>query len=224
MVGKLNAKKIKQLKFHRLKTWQIILVAILLLFVDATLLRLDHVKMVELRDAVLAADEEEDDELVVERLEELKKFTFSHIVVNMHEENGSQSLTFGTGPFYLEHQYNRAAEAAIEDARAGLTDYGDENVIGTAEQDCRARGETRTWNQYAQCILTEVENHPTMDFLTDQITAKIPSTELYRKNYASAIWAPCLSGFVILLTLVLLIVIVFRFIAWIFLSVAIMFM
>lgn len=221
MVGKLNEKKLKKLKFHRLKTWQIILVTILLLFVDATLLRIDHLKMVELRDAVLAADEEGNDELTVERLEELKKFTFSHIVVNIHEENGAQSLMFGTGPFYLEHQYNRAAEAAIEEARAGLTDYDEQNVIGAASDECRAK--SSNWNQYAQCILSTVENHPSADHITDQITANIPSTELYRKNYASTIWAPCLSGFIILITLILLVIIIFRFLAWIFLSVAIMF-
>lgn len=222
MVGKLNEKKLKKLKFHRLKTWQIILVAILFLFIDATLLRVDHLKMIELRDAVLTADEEEDDELIVERLEELKKFTFSHIIINIHEENGSQSLMFGTGPFYLEHQYNRAAEAALEEARAGLTDYDDQNVIGEASDECRTK--SSNWNQYAQCILSTVENHPSADHITDQITANIPPTDLYRKNYASSIWAPCLSGFMILITLILLLIIVFRFLAWVFLSVAIMFM
>lgn len=224
MVGKLNEKKLKKLKFHRLKTWQIILVTILLLFVDATLLRVDHLKMVELRDAVLAADEEEDDELIVERLEELKKFTFSHIVVNMYEENGTQSLTFGTGPFYLEHQYTRAAEEALEEARAELTDYTDQNVMAEVSEGCRVRGENRNMSQYMQCVLSAMEEYPSIDSLTDQITAKIPSTELYRKNYASTIWAPCLSGFMILITLVLLAIIIFRFLAWIFLSIAIVFM
>lgn len=224
MVGKLNEKKLKKLKFHRLKTWQIILVTILLLFVDATLLRVDHLKMVELRDAVLAADEEENDELIVEKLEELKEFTFSHIVVNIREENGTQSFAFGTGPFYLEHQYVRAAEAALEDARSELTEDEDNNITNEAANACRERGETATHMQYVQCLLRETENLPAMDDITDQITARIPSTELYRKNYASSIWAPCLSGFMILITLILLLIIVFRFLAWVFLSIAIMFM
>ena len=47
-------KKRGRFKF-KIKTWQLILVLVPLLFLDATLLRLDHIKMTELRDAVLAA-------------------------------------------------------------------------------------------------------------------------------------------------------------------------
>ena len=54
-------KKRGRLKF-KVKTWMLILFLVPLLFLDATLLRLDHIKMTELRDAVLATDEAEDDE------------------------------------------------------------------------------------------------------------------------------------------------------------------
>ena len=50
-----------RLKF-KIKTWQLLLILIPFLFLDATLLRMDHIRMTELRDAVLAADEAEDDE------------------------------------------------------------------------------------------------------------------------------------------------------------------
>ncbi len=222
-MGGINQKKIKKLKFHRLKTWQVILVLVPLLFLDATLIRFDHLKMIELRDAVLIADEEEDDDAIVPALEELKAFTFSHIIVNVSESNGSQQIFLGTGPFYLERMYNRAAEDAIAEAEEELSVYGNENVFAIASDICNARGENVNWTRYSQCILKEVEKFPTVDSLTDQIVAKIPSTELYRKNYASPIWAPCPAGFAVLATLILILVIIFRFIAWVFLTVALLF-
>ena len=102
----------------KIKTWWLLLLLVPLLFVDATLLRINHIRMTELRDAVLAADEAEDDEKIARTLEELKKFVFSNIVVNVMDDNGAQRIVFGTGPFYLEHQYIRAANAALEKAES----------------------------------------------------------------------------------------------------------
>ena len=108
---------IRQRKWKiKIKTWVLLLLLIPLFVIDATLLRINHIKMTELRDAVLAADakisEEESDEEVQatdaelrEALIKLKEFVFSHIVINIVEENGNQRVSFGTGPFYLEHQY-----------------------------------------------------------------------------------------------------------------------
>ena len=66
-------KKRGRLKFHKIKTWQLLIILVPLLFLDATFLRLDHIKMTELRSAVLAADEADDDEKISSTLEELKK-------------------------------------------------------------------------------------------------------------------------------------------------------
>ena len=98
----------------RVKTWVLILAVVILLPIDATLLRMEHVKMTELRDAVLAADariseDENNADMAVSDMElagalvELKEYVFSHMVINVVEENGLQRVTFGTGPFYLEH-------------------------------------------------------------------------------------------------------------------------
>lgn len=225
-MGGLNEKKIKKFKFHRLKTWQIFLILVPLLFIEATILRFDNLKMTELRDAVLAADEAEDDEEISRTLEELKNFVFSHTVVNIIESNGAQSITFGTGTFYLEHQYVRAAQTAIAEAQEKLAESGvdlDGNVIGDASEICRPIGISQGWSKYTDCILEEVNKHPTVDHLENQIFANIPSTELYRKNYASPIWAPCLSGFVSIIILIILIILIVRFLIWIFLNIAVFF-
>ena len=100
-------------KLHKIKTWWLIALLVPLVFIDATLLRQDHIKMTELRDAVLAADEADDDAAIIQNLENLKDFVFHNIVINIVDDNGTQKVTFGTGPFYLEHQYIRAANAAL---------------------------------------------------------------------------------------------------------------
>ena len=68
---------IRQRKWKiKIKTWVLLLLLIPLLAADATLMRLNHIKMTELRDAVLAIDEKisekEADEDVQEIEEELK--------------------------------------------------------------------------------------------------------------------------------------------------------
>ena len=81
-------KKRGRIKIPKIKTWQLLVILVPLLFVDATLLRLDHIRMTELRDAVLTADANEDDEAIKQSLEELKKFVFSNMVINVVDDNG----------------------------------------------------------------------------------------------------------------------------------------
>ena len=105
-----------KIKKYRVKTWQLLIIIALLLFVDATLMRIDHIRMAEMRDDVLNADAAEDDAAVEENLSKLKEFTVSNMVINVVDDNGTQKITFGTGPFYLEHQYIRAANNALAEA------------------------------------------------------------------------------------------------------------
>ncbi|MBR3230676.1 hypothetical protein IKF73_01435 [Candidatus Saccharibacteria bacterium] len=221
-------KKRGWMKF-RLKTWQLLVMLVPLLFVDATLLRLNHLKMVELRDAVLQADEAEDDEEIARSLEELKKYVFSHMVINIVEDNGAQKITFGTGPFYLEHQYIRAANAALEAAEQSLASDANPhgNIYAAASAVCQplAIANGWTWNDanYINCMMTEIQKYPAADELQSQMVANLPSTELYRKNYAAPVWAPTLTGFLILLTLFIIVVIFIRGVIWIILRLSLLF-
>lgn len=221
-------KKRGWMKF-RLKTWQLLMMLVPLLFVDATLLRLNHLKMVELRDAVLQADEAEDDEEIARSLEELKKYVFSHMVINIVEDNGAQKITFGTGPFYLEHQYIRAANAALEAAEQSLVSDANPhgNIYAAASAVCQplAIANGWTWNDanYINCMMTEIQKYPAADELQSQMVANLPSTELYRKNYAAPVWAPTLTGFLILLTLLIIVVIFIRGVIWIILRLSLLF-
>lgn len=222
----------KKFRFKKpqLKTWYFLVALIPMLFINATFLRFDHLKMVELRDAVLAADAAEDDEKIASSLEELKNFTFQNIVVNVVDDNGSQRIIFGTGPFYLEHQYRRAAEKALAEAEASLTtdDNPNGNIYAAASEVCKARAIQNGWSwsnpNYINCMTSEIEKYPAAANIVDQISAAIPSTELYRKNYASPIWAPSWSGFFILITVVIFIIIIVRFLIWLVLRLSLIFL
>ena len=221
--------KKRGLKKFKIKTWQLLVVLIPLLFVDATLLRMDHVKMTELRDAVLAADATENDEEVLRTINELKSFVFSNIVVNVEDDNGNQVITFGTGPFYLEHLYLRDANAALQEAEKKLS--GDNNPNGNiyamASAVCQPQAIQNGWawndSRYINCMMTEINKYPSANEIQDQIIASLPSTELYRREYASPLWAPTITGFLLLITLIIIVVIFIRFIIWIILRLSLLF-
>ncbi len=223
-------KKRGRIKIHKIKTWQLLVILIPLLFIDATLLRLDHIRMTELRDAVLAADEADDDDGITNGLNELKKFVFSNIVINVVDDNGKQKIMFGTGPFYLEHQYIRAANAALEEAEKNVASDGNPNgnVYAAASQVCRPQAIANGWTwdnpNYINCMMSEIQKYPAADELTSSIVANLPSTELYRKNYASPLWAPSLSGVMILITAIIIVVVLIRFVVWIILRLSLLFL
>ena len=222
-------KKRGRIKFHKVKTWKLLVILLPLLFVDATLLRIDHIKMTELRDAVLEADKNENDEEILQNLEKLKDFVFSNIVINVVDDNGNQKVTFGTGPFYLEHQYIRAANKALEEAESKMA--ADENPNGNiyqaASEVCQPQAIANGWNwsspDYINCMVGEIQKYPAADEINDTIAASLPSTELYRKNYVSPLWAPTLTGFMLLITLVIIVVIFIRGVVWVILRLSLLF-
>lgn len=222
-------KKRGRLEFHKVKTWKLLLILLPLFFVDATLLRIDHIKMTELRDAVLEADKNENDEEIAQSLEKLKDFVFSNIVINIVDDNGAQKITFGTGPFYLEHQYIRAANKALEEAEKKMTvdENPNGNIYQMASEVCRPQAIANGWSwndpNYINCMVGEIQKYPAADEINDTIAASLPSTELYRKNYASPLWAPTFTGFMLLLTLIVIVVIFIRGAVWLFLRLSLLF-
>lgn len=209
------------------RTWQLFLVLLPLLFLTATLLRFDHLKMVDLRAAVLNADEAGDDAAIEQSLQELKQFVFTHTVVNTTETNGVQSIILGTGPFYLEQQYRRAANAAIAAAEGTLVDDSNPNgniyaaVAGICQPQAIANGWQWSSQQYLDCWTSELAKYPASDELSPTlISANIPSTELYRHSYASPLWAPTAAGFAMLACILIVAWIIVRLLVWLVLRVA----
>ena len=87
--GKKKQKANLFVRIFRIRAWKLILIAIILAFVSATLLRFDHIKMTELRDAVLASDKAADDEQLIKDMQNLREFVATHIVFNVLDKNGA---------------------------------------------------------------------------------------------------------------------------------------
>lgn len=230
--------------FKQIKTWQFALALIPLAFLTATFLRFDHLKMHSLKEKVMLADQgktpdhqeitsqEDIDYNLKQSLTELKKYTDSHIVINFIEKNGRNSLVFGSGPFYLENQYNRKATAALAEAEKRLKEVGDQNpngnIFAKAMEVCKPQAIAHgwAWNSpgYLNCMTSIINSYPSTDQLTTSLTANIPPTSLYRYDFSSPVWAPTLSGFSLLLCVVLFFVILFRFITFLIFRIALIFL
>lgn len=230
-MGGLSKNKLRQTlaTVFRLSSWKIVLILVLLGFLAATLLRFDHIEMTRLRDAVMAADEENDDEKIEQALKELHSFTLKHIVFNTVEENGLEKITFGTGPFYLENQYLRKANESIAKAKAEIqknssNQYG--NVYKKVADICDARSRANGWGfnaRYIQCYQDELAKYPAEAQMDAYGSAVLPSTELFRYEYSSPLWYPCGSGIVILICLILALILAVRILIWLFLHIALFF-
>lgn len=216
--------------FKAVHTWQLIIILIPLLFFTATLLRFDHLKMVDLRKAVLAADESGNEANLTQALLELKQFVESHTVINILEENGNQIITFGTGTFYLEHQYRRDATAALEAVSKIEVDDSNPNgnIYAAVAAICQPQAIANGWQwsdpQYLDCWTSELAKYPESDIQDNQLTADIPSTALYRRSYASPIftWTP--AGLAIIACIILGIIIIVRLVVWAALKISLLFL
>lgn len=204
----------------RPRNWKLFIILVPLVILSIEYLRQDHIKMTELRDQVIAADESENDALLEESINELREFVFNNIVINIVDDNGDKKVTFGTGPFYLQHLYLRAATDALTEASHsfGADDNPNGNIYKEASLACKGKAIANGWAwdtpDYINCVLSGIEKYPSAEEIQDQIVAAIPSTQLYRKNYASPIWAPTRTGYVILAALIIIVVIFIRILIW----------
>lgn len=181
---------IKQLQ--RVKTWQLLVVLILMSFVAATFLRLNNIGMTDRRDAVLAADKAGDAETIQSRLYDLQRYTAEH-------------MNAGTGPFYLEQQYRRDAQRAVD--AASTVDNPNGNINAKAEAVCRPQ--FSAWSPaYVQCFTDELAKYPPSPDPAQNV--HLPSTDLYRHNFISPHWSPDFAGWSVFICALILLVIVAR--------------
>ena len=202
-MGKLAKEKIKRKikRTKKLRVWQLILMLILMLFVSATLLRLDNIGMIQRRDSVLSADKEGDQKILSDRLVELKRYVFAHMNAN-------------TDRFYLINQYERDAQAILTRAQQETTATGSsENVYKKVANICDPLAERYGWGYsqpYFDCISRELSKYAAADETSTEAIVELPNKELYGLGYASPIWAPSMSGFSVLICFILIVMIVIK--------------
>jgi hypothetical protein len=99
-------------ELQRVKTWQLIVLLVIVGFVAATFLRLNNIGMVQRREAVINADKAGDEQATIQRLLDLQQFVSAHMNTDL-----------GRG-VYLENGYNRDLQ------NWQTTQYGDSNPNG----------------------------------------------------------------------------------------------
>jgi hypothetical protein len=190
-------RSIKQLQL--IKTWQLIILLILMLFITATFLRLNNTGMVSRRNAIASADKSGDVDQITQRLYDLQRYSAAH-------------MNADSGVMYLQEQYNRDVQRQAENASQTGT-ARDIAIRREAEEVCKPQ--FNGWSPaYVQCYVNELNKHPS-DEVSQQLTP--PSSALYKYNFTSPIWSPDFAGISVVITLLILIVIVFRLIGLIIL-------
>jgi hypothetical protein len=178
---------------QRVQTWQLVLLLIVAGLVCATFLRLNNIGMIERRTAVLSADKQGDAEIIKARLFDLQRYSAAH-------------MNADSGAIYLESQYQRDTQTAIDAASARESG---ENINVKADQACKAQfgGYSQA---YVQCFASELAKYPSGSNAPDK--ASLPSPSLYRHDFSSPLWSPDFAGFTLLICTFLAVAIITRLI------------
>lgn len=181
---------------QRVKTWQLIVLLIIVGFVGATFLRLNNIGMVQRREAVINADKAGNEETIIQRLYDLQHYVSSHMNTDL-----------GRG-VYLESSYNRDLQTWQTNA------YGDANPNGNiykkAQEVCAPQFRNYSY-AYLQCTTNELAKYPAAaNPATD--TSK-PRQEAYIHDYSSPLWSPDFAGWAVLVCVVLIVLIIIRLVS-----------
>lgn len=181
-------------RLQRIKTWQLVLVLVVFGLIAATFLRLNNIGMIERRTAVFSADKSGDQETIRARLFDLQRYTSGH-------------MNADSGTIYLEAQYRRDTQTAIEAASAR---NAGNNINVKADQTCKSQfgGYSQA---YVRCFADELAKYPAGANEPDKAT--LPNPILYRHDFASPLWSPDFAGFSVLICGLLVIIIAARLLA-----------
>lgn len=188
-------------RLERIKTWQLVILLILVGFVAATFLRLNNIGMVERRTAVINADKNGNETAIVNNLFALQRYSASH-------------MNASSGVIYLEGSYKRQVEKLVEQAKQSST--VDRSILERADAACRAQFPGYS-QAYVQCNASEQAKYA--GAAQAQQTVAFPNPELYRHDYISPLWSPDFAGLSVLVCLLITGVIIARLIMLAFLRI-----
>ena len=182
---------------QRIRTWQLVVIFILVAFIAATFLRLNSVGMVQRRDAVIVADQAGDDETTLKRLYDLQHYVSSHMNTDL-----------GRG-VYLEAGYSRDTQEWQKGQYGGANPNG--NIYKKAQEVCAPRFSSYS-QAYLECTTNELAKYPAGT--SQKAESSKPPQAAYIHSFSSPIWSPDFAGWSVLLALVILGVIAIRLIAY----------
>ena len=181
---------------QRIKTWQLLILLILVGFVAATFLRLNNIGMVERRNAVIAADEAGDQENTIQRLYDLQQY----VSANMNTDMGKG--------VYLEAAYKRDSQAILDKASGDTNPNG--NIYKKAQEICAPQFSHYS-TAYLQCTTNELAKYPSASELLGAV--KLPQANSYLHDYVSPLWSPDFAGWTVLIAGVIVLMIVSRLVS-----------
>lgn len=186
---------------QRVKTWQLLVLLIILAFVAATFLRLNNIGMVQRREAVINADAAGNKDAIVERMYDLQRYVSSHMNTDL-----------GKG-VYLEKSYNTDFQ------NWQTAQYGDGNPNGNiylkAQQVCAPQFSSYSY-AYLQCTTNELAKYPSAANPASE--ASKPRQQVYIHNFASPLWSPDFAGWSVLACLFIILLIIVRIVSLAFLQ------
>ncbi len=184
-------------KLQHVKTWHLVVLLALSLFVSATFLRLNNVGMVERRDAVYAADKVGDENAIWDRLYDLQRYAATH-------------MNADTGDVYLDNLYKADVEAITkqtEQANANGNSSG-AALLRAAYETCKNRYPGYS-PAYIACVQSEQAKIPAGTVTIE--SAQFPSPSLYRHAYIAPLWSPDYAGWAVLVSFVFAVAVIVRF-------------
>jgi len=178
---------------QRVKTWQLIILLIIVGFIAATFLRLNNIGMVQRREAVISADKEGDEEATINRLYDLQRYVSAHMNTDL-----------GRG-VYLESGYNRDLQQWQQNQFGDGNPNG--NIYKKAQEVCAPQFSNYSF-AYLQCTTNELAKYPSA---ADPASATSkPRQEAYIHGFSTPLWSPDFAGLSTLVFGVILLLIIVR--------------
>ncbi len=187
-------------RLEHVKTWHIVVLFLLSLFISATFLRLNNVGMVERRDAVYQADKAGDNFAIYSRLYDLQRYAADHMNAN-------------TGDVYLDKTYTREIERLTKQAQDANTASSKKSaeILRQAYETCKNRYPGYSLS-YTLCVGAEQDKIPANSIGVTKV--EFPAPSLYRHSFISPLWSSDLAGWSVLVSIFLGVAIIVRMLDW----------
>lgn len=185
-------------RVEAVKTWQLIILCILSLFIAATLLRLNNTGMISRRNAIEGIDKSGDVQDTTSRIYDIQRYAAAH-------------MNADTGVFYLQGQYDRDVKAAVG-AASGDSSTGANSPQAKADAVCNPNLQIHGYSlAYQNCMLEQLSKQGQV---VDPASINLPNPALYRYSFSSPVWSPDFAGWSVLVSLLLAAAIVVRLAIW----------
>lgn len=189
----MNKRHLKQVwrRIELVNTWYFFGLFVIFLIIGGASVRQNNLKSIELREAVIKADEQNGD--VESALRALRKHMYSHM--NAGLSNGTTQQ-----PIQLKYRYERLVEAEKNKSTDSNQVYSD------AQAYCEQRfGQGSLREGRVPCVQQYIAEHS-----TNNEVSKIPDA-LFKFDFVSPAWSPDLAGWSLLLSGIFLALFLIRF-------------